>query len=106
MAETLTISAAARLCRRDRRTLQRAIRAGYLHLDAHHRLSRDELILIGYLEAETPQPAPQPLPQLLPQDMSQVAPLLERLANALETIQQELGTSTRRCDNCRSQRRI
>jgi hypothetical protein len=58
--DTLTISAAARLCRRDRRTLPRAIRAGFLHLDAQHRLRRDELILLGYLEADTPPPAPYP----------------------------------------------
>jgi hypothetical protein len=50
MADTYTISAAARLCRRDRRTLQRAIRAGYLHLDTPHSIafSGDAPILSPY----------------------------------------------------------
>jgi hypothetical protein len=59
---TLTISAAARLCHCDRRTLQRAIHAGRLHLDAQHCLSREELMATGYLIVETPQVAPQDLP--------------------------------------------
>ena len=86
---TLTISAAARLCRRDRRTLQRAIRAGLLHLDAQHRLNRDELVQLGYLDAEPPHPAPQPLPQALSQGTSLLA-LLERLTTAVEALHQEL----------------
>src|SRR4030095_15143424 len=49
MPDTLAISAAARLCQCDRRTLQRAIHAGRLHLDAPHGLSREELIATGYL---------------------------------------------------------
>jgi hypothetical protein len=45
----LTISAAARLCQVDRRTLQRAIHAGCLHLDPQHHLSREKLLSAGYL---------------------------------------------------------
>jgi len=93
MADTYTISAAARVCHRDRRTLQRAIRAGLLHLDAQHRLSRDELLQLGYLEEATPQPVsqlpPQPVTQAMPQIAAALA-LLERLTAILEAIQQEL----------------
>ena len=63
---TLTISSAARLCRVDRRTLQRAIRAGRLHLDARHCLTAEALLLAGYPLTPTPQDmshaAPQPMP--------------------------------------------
>jgi hypothetical protein len=48
---TLTIAAAARLCGCPRSTLQRAIRAGRLHLDAQHHLDPDELAQAGYLHA-------------------------------------------------------
>src|SRR5262245_3765908 len=80
--ETLTISAAARLCQCDRRTLQRAIHAGRLHLDAQHGLSRKELIAAGYLVPETsqatphgtPHGAPHPTPQEEPQNTPQEVP--------------------------------
>src|SRR5262249_13147837 len=71
---TLTISAAARLCHCDRRTLQRAIHAGRLHLDAQHCLSREELIATGYLIVDTPQATPQEAPQWTSQDMPQATP--------------------------------
>jgi hypothetical protein len=75
---TLTISAAARLCHCDRRTLQRAIHAGRLHLDAQHGLSREELIATGYLLPDTPQPlsqgTPQEVPQYTPQEVPQYTP--------------------------------
>jgi hypothetical protein len=97
MADTYTISAAARLCYCDRRTLQRAIHAGRLHLDAKHCLSREELLTAGYLIADTPQPLSQGTPQERPQAASQAAsqgtPLLaalERLALAVEGVRQEL----------------
>ena len=48
--QAFTVSAAARLCGVDRRTLQRAIQAGRLPLDAQHCLSREALIAAGYLE--------------------------------------------------------
>src|SRR5215510_3287865 len=94
---TLTISAAARLCHCDRCTLQRAIHAGRLHLDAQHCLSRDELIATGYLIVETPQvtprgathDAPQGTPHEAPQ-MAALLPLLERLAIAIEDLRQEI----------------
>src|SRR5215471_19254242 len=66
---TLTVSAAARLCGVDRRTLQRAIQAGRLPLDAQHCLSPDALIAAGYLDA-----MPQGMPHSTPQDTSQGTP--------------------------------
>jgi hypothetical protein len=85
----LTISAAARLCHMARRTLQRAIHAGRLHLDAQHGLSTDELLLAGYLIAETPQDAPPGTPQHAPQE-TPLLPLLERLALVVENLTQEV----------------
>ena len=93
MAETFTISAAARLCHCDRRTLQRAIHAGRLHLDAQHGLSREELLATGYLVPDPPQVTPQGTPQSTPQEVPQTALLLaalERLALATEGLQHEL----------------
>jgi hypothetical protein len=81
MAEPLTIAAAARLCQCDRRTLQRAIHAGRLHLDAQHRLSRDELMATGYLMPATPQETPQTALLLV---------ALERLALAIERLSQAM----------------
>jgi len=89
LPSTLTISAAARLCHMDRRTLQRAIHAGRLHLDAQHCLSTDELILAGYLIADTPQDAPQAPPQSTPQEMP-LLPLLTRLTLAVEGLVAEV----------------
>jgi hypothetical protein len=111
--DTLTISAAAHLCRCDRRTLQRSIHSGRLHLDAQHCLSREELLAAGYLITETPRvtlqgtphDVPQATPQLTPyvtpqappQTTPQVAPqlapllgLLERLTTAIEGVWQSL----------------
>jgi hypothetical protein len=74
---TLTISAAARLCHCDRRTLQRAIYAGRLHLDAQHCLSREELIATGYLIVETPQRTPH-VSLETPQEAPQGTPVARR----------------------------
>ena len=105
MAETFTISAAARLCQCDRHTLQRAIHAGRLHLDAQHCLSREELLATGYLVPDPPQTAPQETPQETPHDRPYIPPqstpqelpqtalllaALERLARAIEGLQQEM----------------
>jgi len=60
--QAFTVSAAARLCGVDRRTLQRAIQAGRLPLDAQHCLSREALIAAGYLDAPPPQSTPQRTP--------------------------------------------
>jgi hypothetical protein len=93
MAESLTISAAARLCRCDRRTLQRAIHAGRLHLDAQHALSREELIATGYLVPDTPQATSQAASQDTPQALPQGALLLAalgRLTLAVEHLSQEV----------------
>jgi hypothetical protein len=98
---SLTISAAARLCHMDRRTLQRAIHAGRLHLDAHHCLSTDELLLAGYLLEDTPHGTPQGVPwdtphsppQDAPQEPPQAAPLLpvlNRLTLAVEDLVHEV----------------
>ena len=105
MAEAFTISAAARLCQCNRRTLQRAIHAGRLHLDAQPCLSREELLATRYLVPDPPQTAPQDtlqyLPQVTPQSTPQETPqelpqtalllaALERLARAIEGLQHEM----------------
>jgi hypothetical protein len=95
MAETWTISEVARLCGCDRRTLQRAIQSGRLHLDAQYRLSREALLAAGYLSAETPQSTPQAEPQDTPQTTSDLAPIvevLERLIHAVEGVRQAVDT--------------
>jgi Recombinase len=73
--QAFTVSAAARLCGVDRRTLQRAIQAGRLPLDTQHCLSRESLIAAGYLDAMTPQSTPQGTPLDTPRDMPQLTPL-------------------------------
>jgi hypothetical protein len=111
--EAFTVSAAARLCGVDRRTLQRAIRAGRLHLDAQPCLSREALIAAGYLDAlgpqitpqETPrgtprstprkesQNTPQTTPQDTPQELMQATALLallERLTAAITDLHEEV----------------
>ena len=108
-----TVSAAARLCGVDRRTLQRAIQAGRLPLDTQHCLSREALIAAGYLDAATPQTMPhrtphvasQDTPHMTPQDTSQDMPqetsqelgqatallaLLERLTTAITDLHAEV----------------
>jgi hypothetical protein len=98
--DKLTISAAARLCGVDRRTLQRAIHAGRLHLDAAHCLHLDELRAAGYLRLDTPhtpQAPPQPVPQGESQPVPQATPqppqlflLLGRLTLAVEGLWAEV----------------
>ena len=51
--QSFTLSDAARLCGVSRTTLQRAVRAGRLHLNTEHRLDQDELIRAGYLDSDT-----------------------------------------------------
>ena len=95
MADTWTISEAARLCGCDRRTLQRAIQSGRLHLDAQYRLSREALLTAGYLSAETPQDEPRGTPQTAPQMSSDLTPILaslERLIHAVEDVRQAVET--------------
>ncbi len=88
----LTISDAARRCGCPRSTLQRAIRAGRLHLDTTHLLDSDELIHAGYLSATgalqphapaAQQPRQHPRQDLegLLRDMQRT---MERLTEALE----------------------
>jgi hypothetical protein len=100
-----TVSAAARLCGVDRRTLQRAIQAGRLLLDAQHCLSREALIAAGYLDAVPPQSTPQDTPHGMPHDMPHITPqetpqelmqatallaLLERLTTAITDLHEEV----------------
>src|SRR6516225_1681414 len=94
---TLTIAAAARLCGCPRSTLQRAIRAGRLHLGADHRLGTDDLSRAGYLTAAAAQQpqapgAQQPRPGLddLLRSMQRT---MERLADVIEIL-------SRNCDRC------
>ena len=87
--QAFTVSAAARLCGVDRRTLQRAIQAGRLPLDAQHCLSREALIAAGYLDAATPQDMPQDMPQELGQATALLA-LLERLTSAITDLHEEV----------------
>src|SRR5215467_8441585 len=89
---TLAVSAAARLCGVARRTLQRAIQAGRLPLDAQHCLTRDALIAAGYLDA-TPQPTSQGMPHHTPQDASQGMPQELEQATALLALLAELTTA-------------
>jgi hypothetical protein len=90
----LTIATAARLCGCPRSTLQRAIRAGRLHLDADHRLDTDELTRAGYLTAAAAQQPHAPVAQQprqgledLLRDMQRT---MERLADTIEVLSQEL----------------
>jgi hypothetical protein len=77
--QAFTVSAAARLCGVDRRTLQRAIQAGRLPLDTQHCLSREALIAAGYLDAMTPQSTPHGTPQDTPRGAPQFTPQEESL---------------------------
>jgi hypothetical protein len=88
MRPPLTISAAARLCRVDRRTLQRAIHAGRLRLDARHGLRHGDLVAAGYLVQETPQATPQHAPQ-----DERLCALLLRLTEAIEGLRQTTDTA-------------
>jgi hypothetical protein len=82
---TFTIAAAARLCRCDRRTLQRAIHAGRLHLAPQHCLSHEELIATGYLVPDMPHETPHGTPQDTPLLM-----LLEHLTTAITALCDEV----------------
>jgi Recombinase len=94
---TLTISDASRLCRCPRSTLQRAVRAGRLHLDIEHRLDPDELTRAGYLQGPGAQQGDAPGAQRarlhpialdgLLRDMQRA---MERLSDTMEVLTQEL----------------
>jgi transposase-like protein len=91
--QAFTVSEAARHCGCPRSTLQRAIRAGRLHLDADHRLAADELTSAGYLHAPGAQQeraaAAQPRASLgeVLRDMQRT---MERLTGVIEVLTQEL----------------
>jgi hypothetical protein len=91
---TLTIAAAARLCGCPRSTLQRAIHAGRLHLDANHQLDTDELSRAGYLSATAAQQehaaaARQP-PFALSEVLRDMQRSIERLSDILEAFMSSL----------------
>src|SRR5262245_52201522 len=89
---TLTIATAARLCGCPRPTLQRAIRAGRLHLDADHRLDTDELTHAGYLTAAAAQ-QPRATLDTVQRTMERLIDALEGLSQALRQMQQERSSS-------------
>ena len=64
----LSISDAARACRVARSTLQRAINAGRLSLDAEHRIDTAELMRAGYTLHAALQQRTQPTPHAALQD--------------------------------------
>jgi hypothetical protein len=100
MAETWTIAEAARRCGCPRSTLQRAVRAGRLHLDADHHLTVEELTQAGYLDAAAAQQSHAPVAQQSrEQDPSDLTALmrsmqhtLERLTTILEVLCHEVQT--------------
>jgi Recombinase len=94
MPDTLTIAAAARLCGCPRSTLQRAVRAGRLHLDANHHLDPAELMHAGYLAAADAQQshasvALQPR-QGLEDLLRSVQRTMERLIDTIEVLALEV----------------
>lgn len=94
----LTISDAARRCGCPRSTLQRAIRAGRLHLDADHCLDADELAHAGYLpapgalleQAPAAQPPRQHALQSLDVLLRDMQRTMERLTEVLDSLTNEL----------------
>ena len=82
----LTISAAARVCGVDRRTLQRAVQAGRLTLDAQHCVSREALVAAGYLDARAPLETPQEEPHVTPHETPHELPLVTALLAHLEQL--------------------
>lgn len=92
----LTIAAAARLCGVDRRTLQRAIHAGRLALDAQHCLSREDLRRAGYLTTAAPQGHATAAPHLdaadTPHQVERLTMAIEALVVAVEALRQQLAS--------------
>jgi hypothetical protein len=101
----LTISEAARRCGVHRRTLQRAIQRGRLHLTPAAHLTLDALQQAGYTAAapqDAPQDAPQryaagiaqthaaEAPQVTPQDLARMITLLETMAEDLHALRTRL----------------
>jgi uncharacterized coiled-coil protein SlyX len=100
MGTRYSIAAAARLCGCPRSTLQRAIRAGRLHLDVRHQLTAEDLTRAGYLPAtaaQQPQAPAAQQPRSTPmQDLTDLLRdmqrTMERLAAAVEILTQKLHT--------------
>ena len=87
----LPIAAAARLCGCHRSTLQRAIRAGRLHLNANHQLDTEELTRAGYLHtAAAQQPHAAAARSTLGPLLRDMHRTLERLAEVLDALTQTL----------------
>jgi DNA-binding transcriptional MerR regulator len=100
MGQSFTLSDAARLCGVSRTTLQRAIRAGRLRLNAVHRLEKGELIHAGYFPsgpttdgvAESREQTDE-MAERLDQLAAQIADLLtqhQTLGAKLERMQEDL----------------
>jgi hypothetical protein len=111
--QSFTISAAARHCGVDRRTLQRAIRSGRLALTAEHLLTPEALAQAGYLHAAPQGPAagtphhgaaglsqgpcdtaalhtavaPHPSPQETPQPLERLDRMIELLLKLVDTVE-------------------
>src|SRR5215470_3277440 len=94
----LTIAEAARLCGCPRSTLQRAIRAGRLHLDAQHHLDPDDLTRAGYLLAPA---APQPHAPAALQPRPTLEELLRAMQRTLERLTEILGLQALSAENFR-----
>jgi hypothetical protein len=100
--QSFTLSDAARLCGVSRTTLQRAVRAGRLRLNAEHQLEKGELIHAGYLQADTTTDSvaasgeqADETADRLSQLSAQMADLLAQhrsLGSKLERIQEDLQT--------------
>jgi recombinase len=94
MAETWSIAEAARRCGCPRSTLQRAVRAGRLHLTADHRLTADALIQAGYCDAtaaQQPHAAAAQQERLdLPMVLRDMQRSMERLTDMVAAIHTEL----------------
>lgn len=113
MPEPLTIAAAARLCGCPRSTLQRAIRRGTLHLNAHHQLDPDELTRAGYLAtaaqqkhatgAQQPRDTTEAALRDMQRSMERLTEVLEALLHVLTSMQQERSSRTQQ-ERSRSRR--
>ena len=89
----LSISEAARRCGVARTTLQRAIRAGRLSLDARHEVSLEALGQAGYHAARTQQDAaPPPPPRAARAQQDQEAGVIPTQQEALLRSMQQLCT--------------
>jgi hypothetical protein len=97
MADTYTITEAARRCGVTRRTLQRAIQTGRLTLTPEHRVTTTALAHAGYTPATAPRRPVTATTQVqeVTQHLAQVVERLDRLITLLEA-QYDAATPQRR----------